>query len=166
MNLSKSASHAYYWMSWKRLGCLGYSSKIVICQDSDPPEAAGHSNWCMWSQQDVFCSGFWPAVRPEYATPSKMSNKCLMGLSRGAPDDIMRSITFHIQFTCMCYVFMHLLEKFWMPWILAKIRHFQDSDPPEAAGHSNLYMFSQKDIMGSGFWPAEGSRTQQRLALR
>ena len=36
------------------IGCLGYLQKDITFQDSDPPEAAGHSNWHMFSQKDVF----------------------------------------------------------------------------------------------------------------
>ena len=39
------------WMPWKPLGCLGYSHKYVIFQDSGPLEAAGHSSAWLWSSK-------------------------------------------------------------------------------------------------------------------
>ena len=36
---------------------------------------------------------------------------------------------------------------------------FQDSDPPEAAGHSNRYMFSQKDVTFQDSDPPEADDT-------
>ena len=47
-------------MSWKRLGCLGYSQKEISFQDFDLPEAAEHSNWYMFSPKDRIFQGRQP----------------------------------------------------------------------------------------------------------
>ena len=49
------------------------------------------------------------------------------------------------------------LDTSWMPSILTKRHHFSGSDPPEAAGHSNWYTFSQKDIFVQDSDPPEAA---------
>ena len=56
-------------MPWKHIGCLGYSQKGFIFEDSDPLEAAGHSNWHMFLKSDDLFQGSDP---PEAAGHSNV----------------------------------------------------------------------------------------------
>ena len=54
-------------------------------------------------------------------------------------------------------ILLDAVEMSWMPWILQKDVIFLDSDPPEAAGHSNWYMCSQKNVIVQDSDPAEAA---------
>ena len=47
------ANQQIMYRAYGYLGCRGYPQKDVILQDSDPPEAAGHSNWYMFPQTNI-----------------------------------------------------------------------------------------------------------------